>query len=212
VHLDVKVLSLMRPDKLVKCPDFPCHDVNKKSYVVPNIEVDVNKIKVFMISEAPPDNLANYFYAPKKSFYAETTVQAFSDAGFNVANMKDVLNLGDYVTTAIKCGKTAYAIASQTIDNCSVRILENELNLFPKLKAVLLMGDTAIKAMNLIAQRNMGRRIIPSGSTYKIRKGKYFFKQLRVFPSYLQTGKSYLIEKSKRKMIAEDIKTALELH
>jgi len=166
---------------------------------------------VFMVSEAPPDSLSDYFYAPKKPFYAETTVQAFNDAGFNIVNMKDVLNLGVYVSTAIKCGKTAYAIASQTIDNCSARILENELNLFPKLKAVLLMGDTAIKAMNLIAQRSTGKRIIPSGSTYKIRKGKYFFKQLRVFPSYLQTGKSYLIEKSKRKMIAEDIKTALEL-
>jgi hypothetical protein len=33
---------------------------------------------------------------------------------------------------------------------------------------------------------------------------------VRVFPTYLQTGKSYLIEKSKRKMIAEDIKTALK--
>jgi len=202
----------MRPNEHVKCPDFPCHDVNKKSYVIPSIEVDANKFKVFMVSEAPPDNLSDYFYAPKKSFYAETTVQAFNDAGLNVADMKDVLNLGVYVSTAIKCGKTAYAIASQTIDNCSARILENELNLFPKLKAVLLMGDTAIKAMNLIAQRSTGKRIIPSGSTYKIRKGRYFFKQLRVFPSYLQTGKSYLIEKSKRKMIAEDIKTALELH
>lgn len=202
----------MRPDELVRCSDFPCHDVNKRNYLIPNVEVDANKIKVFMVSEAPPDNLKDYFYAPDKSFYAETTVQAFNDAGFNAVNMKDVLNLGVYVTTAIKCGKTAYSIATRSIDNCSTRILENELNLFPKLKATLLMGDTAIKAMNLIAQRSTGKRIIPSGSTYKTRKGKYFFKQFRVFPSYLQTGKSYLIEKSKRKMIAEDIKMALELH
>ena len=34
---------------------------------------------------------------------------------------------------------------------------------------------------------------------------------IRVLPSYLQTGKSYLIEKSKRRMIAEDLRTALEL-
>ncbi len=202
----------MRPSDRVKCSDFPCQDVNKKSYVVPNVEVNADKVQVFMISEAPPDNLADYFYAPKNSFYAETTVQAFKDAGFNVKSIKDVLNLGVYVTTAIKCGKTAYSIAAETIDNCSVRVLENEFNLFPKLKAVLLMGDTAIKAINLIARRSTGKRIIPSGSTYKIRKGRYFFKQLRVFPSYLQTGKSYLIEKSKQKMIAEDIKTALELH
>jgi uracil-DNA glycosylase len=74
------------------------------------------------------------------------------------------------------------------------------------------MGGTAIKALNCIAKRKTGKRIIPTGSTYKIRKNKYFYNQLRVFPSYLQTGKSYLIEKSKRKMIAEDIKTALEQH
>jgi len=202
----------MRPNESVKCTDFPCQDVNKKYCIVPNIEIDPSKIKTLMISEAPPADLGDYFYAPKNPFYVQTTVQAFNDAGFNVANMKDVLNLGVYVTTAIKCAKTDYAISPKTIENCGLRILENEIRLFPKVKAILLMGDTAIKAMNCIAKRNFGKGIIPSGSTYKIRKGEYFYKQLRVFPSYLQTGKSYLIEKSKRKMIAEDIKAALESH
>ena len=201
----------MRPSEFVKCLDFPCQDVNKKSYIIPNIEVDADKIKTFMISEASPEDLGDYFYAPKHPFYMQTTVQAFNGAGFNVSLMQDVLGLGVYVTTAIKCAKTAYAINPKTIDNCSIRLLEKELNLFPKTKAILLMGDTAIKAMNFIASRNVGKRIIPSGSTYKIRKAQYFYKQFRVFPSYLQTGKSYLIEKSKRKMIAEDIKTALNV-
>ena len=140
----------------------------------------------------------------------QTTIQAFNDAGFKVASMKDVLDLGVYVTTAIKCGKTAYAISPKTVDNCSIHILESEINIFPKTKAILLMGDTAIRTLNYITKRSIGKAIIPSDSTYKIRKGKYFYKQFRVFPSYLQTGKSYLIEKSKRKMIAEDIKAALE--
>jgi len=202
----------MRPSEFVKCPDFPCQDVNKKRYIIPNIEVENDKIRTFMISEAPPEDLNDYFYAPMIPFYVQTTVQAFNDAGFNVVSMKDVLNLGVYVTTAIKCGKTAYSISPKTIDNCSIRILDNEINLFPKTKTILLMGDTSIKAMNCIAKRNTGKAIIPSGSTYKIRKSKYHYKGLRVFPSYLQTGKSYLIEKSKRKMIAEDIKAALEHH
>jgi len=163
-----------------------------------------------MISEAPPQDLDDYFYASKKPFYMQTTAQAFNDAGFKVADMKDVLNLGVYVTTAIKCAKTTYSISSKTIENCSFRILENEINLFPETKNILLMGDTAIKAMNCIAKRNIGKSMIPSGSTYKIRKNEYFYKQIRVFPSYLQTGKSYLIEKSKRKMIAEDIKASLK--
>lgn len=199
----------MRPKEFIKCTDFPCKDVDKKCYVIPSIQVDIDKIKTFMISEAPPENLNDYFYAPKNPFYLQTTAQAFNDAGFAVTSMKDVLDLGVYVTTAIKCGKIAYSISPETVDNCSVRILENEINLFPKTKNILLMGDTAIKAMNRIAKRNTGKAIIPSGSTYKIRKNQYLYNECRVFPSYLQTGKSYLIEKSKRKMIAEDIKAAL---
>jgi uracil-DNA glycosylase len=200
----------MRPDDILECTDFLCQDVDKKCYMVPDIEIDPDKIKVLMISEAPPKDASDFFYAPKNPFFLQTTVQAFNDAGFQVSSMKDVLDLGVYVTTAIKCGKTGYSISPKTIDNCSVRILEKEMNLFPKTKAILLMGDTAIKAMNCIAKRNGGKAVIPSGSTYKIRKGEYFHKQIRVFPSYLQTGKSYLIEKSKRKMIAEDIRAALE--
>jgi len=201
----------MRPSELVRCTDFPCKDVNKKCYTIPSIEVEPGKIKTLMISEAPPENLDDYFYASrsKSPFYMQTTAQAFADAGFDVVSMEDVLNHGVYVTTAIKCAKTVYSISPKTVENCAFRILENEMNLFPKIKNLLLMGDTAIKGMNCIARRNIGKGVIPSGSTYKIRKNKYSYKQLRVFPSYLQTGKSYLIEKSKRKMIAEDIRAAL---
>jgi uracil-DNA glycosylase len=194
----------------MKCADFPCSDVNKNCYLVPDIEIDPEKVRTVMISEAPPENADDYFYAQGNPFFMQTTAQAFNDAGFGVSSMKDVLNLNVYVTTAIKCAKTTYSISPETIENCCLRILEKELDLFPKAKNILLMGDTAIKAMNLLATRKNGKNIIPRDSTYKIRKNKYFYNQLRVFPSYLQTGKSYLIERSKRKMIAEDIKTALE--
>jgi uracil-DNA glycosylase len=187
-------------------------DVNKDRYLVPDVEIDPEKIRVLMISEAPPQDAADYFYAQNSPFYSQTTVQAFNDAGFKVSSMEDVLHLGVYVTTAIKCAKTAYSISPQTVENCCFRILEKEMDLFPRIKTILLMGDTAIKSMNFIAKRKIGKGIIPSGSTYRIRKEKYFYRQLRVFPSYLQTGKSYLIEKSKRRMIAEDIKAALEHH
>jgi hypothetical protein len=55
-----------------------------------------------MISEAPPQVAGDYFYEQSNPFYAQTTVQAFNDAGLRVSSMKDVLNLGVYVTTAIK--------------------------------------------------------------------------------------------------------------
>jgi len=199
----------MRPSKYLKCPDFPCSDVNKEAYTIPDIDIVPEKIRAIMISESPPENRGDYFYASNNPSYMQTTVQAFNDAGVKVASMKDVLERGVYVTTAIKCAKTAYSILPKTTENCCLRILEREIDLFPGIKTILLMGDTAIRAMNCIAKKETDKRLIPSGSTYKIRKDRYFYKQLRVFPSYLQTGKSYLIEKSKRKMIAEDIKAAL---
>jgi uracil-DNA glycosylase len=73
------------------------------------------------------------------------------------------------------------------------------------------MGDVAIKALNAIATRAGEGKVIPTGSTYKIRGREYFFRGIRAFPSYLQAGPSFFIEKSKRRMIAEDIKSALAL-
>ena len=51
--------------------------------------------------------------------------------------------------------------------------------------------------------------MIPAGATYKLRVGEYFFRGIRAFPSYLQAGPSFYIEKTKRKAIAEDIAAAL---
>jgi hypothetical protein len=39
--------------------------------------------------------------------------------------------------------------------------------------------------------------------------GEFYFRGARAFPSYLQAGPSFFIEKSKRQMIAEDIAAAL---
>jgi len=194
----------------VGCRDFPCADIVRACYTVPSIDVDPEKFKIVMISEAPPQTAGDYFYAPGDPFYLQTTIQSFNQAGSRVSSMEDLLSLGVYITTAVKCGKTGYSISSRTIKNCS-EILEREISLFPRVKALLLMGDVAIKAMNYIAKRELGEKVIPRGSTYKIRRNKYSYKGVRVFPSYLQTGKSFLIEKSKRTMIAEDIKAALEI-
>jgi uracil-DNA glycosylase len=115
-----------------------------------------------------------------------------------------------YLTTAVKCGKVGYGIKADTIKECSF-ILEKELDLFPNVKAYMLMGDVAIKAVNAIAKRAGAGRVIPAGPTYKMRGTAYFFRGARAFPSYLQAGPSFFIEKSKRKMIAEDIAEALAL-
>ena len=193
----------------IKCNDFPCTDIDAAGYLVPYEEINPQNIQIIMITEAPPPDKKDYFYAEGNPFYLQTTIQAFNDAGANISTMQEILDLGVYITTAIKCGKTQYAISINTVKNCS-KILEKEVNLFPDIKVFLLMGDIAIRAMNYIWKRQIGKKVIPRGSTYKIRNQKYYYEEKRVFPSYTPTGKNYLIEKSKRKMIAEDIRAALE--
>jgi len=198
----------MKPNATVKCIDFPCTDTSRLSYLVPGLEIDPAKVSILLISEAAPVNPADYYYAGPNALFAQTTLLAFQDAGAKVASIEDILNLGVYLTTAIKCGKTTYGIASQTIENCSY-LLEKELALFPNVKVYLLMGDVAIKSINIIAKRNKQPRVIPAGSTYKIRGGEFTFRAARALPSYVQAGPAFFVEKVKRKTIAEDIKNAL---
>ncbi|MGD9099860.1 MAG: uracil-DNA glycosylase [Anaerolineae bacterium] len=179
-------------------------------YVVPAIDVQPEDISIVMISEAAPGNSDDYYYAAGEPLFQQTTVQAFNDAGASVSSVQDIVDLGVYLTTAVKCGKTGYGIKAGPIRACSL-ILEQELALFPNVQVFMLMGDVAIKAVNYIARRAGEGRAIPAGSTYKIRGGEYFFRGKRAFPSYLQAGPSFFIEKSKRNMIAQDIAAALSL-
>jgi uracil-DNA glycosylase len=167
-------------------------------------------VRIVLISEAAPADAADYYYAAGNPLFQQTTVQAFKDAGAAVESVQDILDLGVYLTTAVKCGKTGYGIQASTIVECSL-ILEQELDLFPNVQAYLLMGDVAIKAVNAIAKRAGQPRAIPAGSTYKLRGPAYYLRGQRAFPSYLQAGPSFFIEKSKRQMIAEDIAAALRL-
>jgi hypothetical protein len=200
----------MRVNQCIGCKDFPCTDVRHDCYVIPDVEIEPERVRIVLISEAAPADPADYYYAAGNPLFQQTTVQAFQDAGAAVGSVQDILDLGVYLTTAVKCGKTGYGIRAATVVECS-RILEQELDLFPNVQAYLLMGDVAIKAVNAIARRAGQPRVIPAGSTYKLRGPAYFFRGQRAFPSYLQAGPSFLIEKSKRQMIAEDIASALRL-
>jgi len=200
----------MKISDKIKCASFPCTDISKDNYLVPPADINAEKIKILMITEAPPENKADYFYAAGNPFYLQTTLQTFRDAGENVVSMQDILNLGVYITTAVKCGKMQYAISPETLKNCSA-LLEREVALFPNVRAFILGGDVAIKMMNDIWKRQTGKKVIPSGSTYKIRGQAYYTGDKRVFPSYTPAGKNFLIEKSKRKMVGEDIGEALKV-
>jgi hypothetical protein len=203
-------MSTVKISACISCQTFPCEDVDHQGYLIPDLNIDPTMIKMVMISESTPLDPQAYFYAGTGAAYAQTTLRAFSQAGIDVSSIQDLQRMGIYFTTAIKCTKTAYGIKAATIKHCS-KILQKELALFPNLKVVMLMGDVAIKGFNEVARISMGKRAVPAGSTYKIRSGKYTYQNMRVFPSYLQVGPSFGIEKSKQRMIAEDISAAMEL-
>lgn len=200
----------MRVNDHIQCTQLPCADVNTDRYLVPDVVVQPEKVRIVLISEAAPPNLRDNYYAGENALFAQTTLQAFSDAGARFKSTQELLDFGIYMTTAIKCGKTGYAIERTSIEQCS-HLLGSELALFPNVQVYLLMGDVAIKAFNALAADAGVPRVIPAGPTYKIRSSEFYHMGKRVFPSYLQAGPSFFIEKSKRRMIAEDLRQALAL-
>ncbi|MDD5219910.1 MAG: uracil-DNA glycosylase family protein [Candidatus Bipolaricaulis sp.] len=198
----------MRPSDRVVCPRLACVDVDPGAHSVPAIDIAASRVSVVVLSEAAAPRAEDDYYAGDEALFAQTTLQAFRDAGVNAASVAELLRRGIYFTTAVKCAKTAYGIQSATVRACS-ELLERELALFPNVRVILLMGDVAIKALCALARRAGEPRPIPAGSTYKLRGPEYTWRGVRVFPSYLQAGPSFFIEKSKRRMIAEDIAAAI---
>jgi uracil-DNA glycosylase len=186
------------------CPDveFVCHMQKKSGY-------DAG-IRMVMISESMPHDMNDYFDSAGNPQFVVNTNRLFRELGYSFESYEDYLKKGIYLTTALKCGKKSYLVKSETIKNCS-HLLEIELERFENLKAIMLMGDFAIKSVNYIWKRKYGSAVIPAGSTYKIRKNKYEHGGTRFFPSYTQTGDSFGLEKSKLKMMEEDVSEALKI-
>ena len=177
----------------------------------PDCELSPESIQVVMISEVPPQNPEDGFYnTSPTSDYMKSTLGLFNKAGVSVQSIQDILKLGIYITTAVKSPKTSYAVDTDVIKN-HLPLLEAELALFPNLKVIMLMGDVAKKAVNMIAKKQTKKNIIPSESTYKIRGGEFYWGDIQVFPSYIITGGNILIEKSKCEMIADDIRHMMAL-
>ena len=109
----------MKINDVLSCKNFPCKDINNNSYLIPDLDLNPDKIRIVMISEVPPIDSKDYFYSNAKSFYMETTKQAFNESGHLVNSIQDILNLGVYITTAVKCGKIGSSISIDTIKECS---------------------------------------------------------------------------------------------
>jgi len=169
-----------------------------------------DRVKIIMVCEALPENNEDYFYSSSDSLYVTNTIAAFKSASIEVNDINDILKNGVYLTVAVKKPREGPVVPPKIIEEHS-HVLEKEIQQFPNVKVILLMGDAAIKAINHISKRKNKVKVIPRGSTYKIRKNEFYFNGIRIFPSYLQTGKNFLIEKSKRVMVAEDIKNAFNI-
>jgi uracil-DNA glycosylase len=198
----------MRVCDRVTCTEFPCRDVLHTAFAVPAVEENPETITVVLVSEAAPADRTDGYEAPGNPLFARTTLEAFRDAGFHVGTLNDLHAMGVHLTTAVKCAKTGYAVEPTTILECA-HLLEAELALFPRTRSLLLMGDVAARSLNAIARWSREPRPVPAGATYRIRGGACWFRGIRVFPSYLQAGPAFYIERQKRRMIAEDIAAAM---
>ncbi|MCI9396758.1 MAG: uracil-DNA glycosylase [Lachnospiraceae bacterium] len=175
-----------------------------------NIEIDPLTIKAVMINEVVPSDPLQDFYGAPDADYLKTTIPLLQGAGAEVTSIQDVLQMGIYITNAVKTPKTASAIEKSSIEN-SLPYLETELSFFPNVKVIMLMGDVAKKAFNMITKKASKKNAVPAISTYKLRNSEIYYEGIRVMPSYIMTGGNLLIEKSKVTMATEDIAAMLEL-
>lgn len=178
---------------------------------LPDVLVATDQIKALMINEVVPSDPDHDFYGKNDSpDYLSTTIPLFQKAGVAVDSVDQILSSGVYITNAVKRPKSEYAIPRNMIEE-SLPILEKEISLFPNLQVIMLMGDVAKKAFNMIAKRKNKKRVIPAIATYKLRDEEFYYETIRVFPSYIMTGKNILIEKSKFAMASQDIKKMMDI-
>ena len=168
------------------------------------VEVNPQMVQAVMINEIVPEDPADDFYGGIEASYLSTTIPLFQKAGIHVNTIQNILDRGIYITNTVKTPKTEYTVAKESIEK-SLPYLERELTLFPNVKVIMLMGDVAKKAFNMISKKETRKNAVPSISTYKLRSSEIFYNGIRIIPSYIMTGQNLLIEKSKFEMASEDI-------
>src|SRR5512134_2314203 len=146
--------------------------------------VEPAAIRMVAVCEALTESGDDFLSAPRDSMFVSNLVAAFQSGGAEIVSVEDLVDLGVYLTVAVKTPKVTSAISTASI-NEHAPLLAAELDALPNVRVVVLMGDVAIKAMNAIAVQRRQERVIPPGSTYKLRDGEYRYGAVRVLPSYL---------------------------
>ena len=187
------------------------YNKEKYDFQFPDITLDTDKIKTIMINEVVPSDPYDDFYGKNENpDYLNTVLPLFQKAGASVNSIDDITSLGIYLTNAVKIPKNEYTIPKDFIID-SFPFLEAETDLFPNVEVIMLMGDVAKKAFNMISKKRTKTIALPAVSTYKLRNSELWYGKIRLFPSYIMTGKNILIKKSKFEMASEDIKNMLSI-
>ena len=111
-----------------------------------DVEIDPLTIKAVMINEVVPSDPSQDFYGGPDAGYLKTTIPLLQGAGAGVNSIQDILQIGIYITNAVKTPKTEYTIDKTSIET-SLPYLEAELSLFPNIKVIMLMGDVAKESL-----------------------------------------------------------------
>lgn len=182
------------------------HEVQEGAYRVfgQSFPLDCGAVRLLLLTDGyPPDPHEHYTFSDANTLAWQNTQEVLAALGVQAASFGEVLERGILIVPSLD-GVAPPKVTPAQIASAGDR-LETLLGLLPNLAAVGLMGDVAIATFNHMHKRLTGTRLIPAGSTYKLRRKDYFWGNVQVFPSYLYTGKSYVIERSKRMMIADDM-------
>lgn len=178
---------------------------------LPDLTLDPRRVYAIMINEVAPADPSDDFYTVSgQSEYQASALALFRKAGEGFAGVDEILARGIYLTNAVKIPKIGYEVEKSSIEQCA-SLLSSEIKLFPRLKVIMLMGDVARKAFNIISKHATGRNAVPAVPTYKLRGSLLLYGDIRVLPSYIMTGRSLMIEKQKLEMAAEDVRRMLDI-
>lgn len=172
------------------------------------IEFDPNLIQTVFVNETVPGEANEDFYGDQEGSYALSIRRLFEGTPNAAFTPTQLLNQGIYFTNVMKNVKLQSIVNREDLLPY-VEVLKEELSYFPSCARLFLMGDVAIQAYTMLNRMEGKKRVIPAGSTYKLRKQTYFDGYLQVIPSYIMTGKNLSIEKSKLGMIQEDVERIL---
>ncbi len=106
-----------------------------------NIDIDPPGIKAIMINEVvPTDHSQDFLWASRRGLH-ENAILLFQKAGIDVSSIQEILQLGIYITNAVKMPKTEYAIEKSSIEK-SLPYLEKKCRCSQH-QVIMLMGDVA---------------------------------------------------------------------